>query len=238
MDSLTFNNLSPEEKVAKYKDFNNLDDSDLGFLNYKANTPAKVDIPNIDYSSNLLDNALIAPLYQPVSKPIDPPKIDPVITPTITPKVNVVKQETSVNPNQAALSAYKYLVNNKNISKEAAAGIVGNLFQESGVDPTRQQNNGGPGRGIAQWGVGDRWKAFQDWSQKRSRDILDLPTQLDYILQEPGQESAIRRTLTSKTPEEAALNFGKYFEGPSSDPKVARYDIRIGIANSLYNSKI
>jgi hypothetical protein len=44
----------------------------------------------------------------------------------------------------------------KGLSKSQAAGIVGNLQQESSVDPTADQA-GGPGRGIAQWGVGGRW---------------------------------------------------------------------------------
>ena len=38
-----------------------------------------------------------------------------------------------------------------------AAGIIGNLDQESGMDPTISQYDGGPGRGIAQWSTGGRW---------------------------------------------------------------------------------
>ncbi|HVY44609.1 MAG TPA: phage tail tip lysozyme [Minicystis sp.] len=37
------------------------------------------------------------------------------------------------------------------------AGIVGNLDQESGMDPTIWQYGDGPGRGIAQWSAGERW---------------------------------------------------------------------------------
>src|SRR5580658_5394526 len=45
----------------------------------------------------------------------------------------------------------------KGLSKDQAAGIVGNLDQESGMDPTIWQYGGGPGRGIAQWSAGGRW---------------------------------------------------------------------------------
>ena len=44
----------------------------------------------------------------------------------------------------------------KGLTGFQAAGIVGNLDQESGVDPGSVQS-GGPGRGIAQWSAGGRW---------------------------------------------------------------------------------
>ncbi len=52
--------------------------------------------------------------------------------------------------------AYDFFVQ-KGLTSFQAAGIVGNLDQESGVDPTIAQFGGGPGRGIAQWSVGGRW---------------------------------------------------------------------------------
>lgn len=45
----------------------------------------------------------------------------------------------------------------KGLTNFQAAGIVGNLDQESGVNPTISQSGGGPGRGIAQWSAGARW---------------------------------------------------------------------------------
>jgi len=52
-------------------------------------------------------------------------------------------------------TAFNFFVD-KGLTKKQAAGIVGNLDQESGVDPNAKQS-GGPGRGIAQWSVGGRW---------------------------------------------------------------------------------
>jgi hypothetical protein len=53
-------------------------------------------------------------------------------------------------------SAFDYFVA-RGLTKRQAAGIVGNLIQESSVSPTAVQYGGGPGRGIAQWSVGGRW---------------------------------------------------------------------------------
>ncbi len=62
--------------------------------------------------------------------------------------------------NAAALStdehtAYTFFVG-KGLTPVQAAGIVGNLIQESNVEAGAVQP-GGPGRGIAQWSVGGRW---------------------------------------------------------------------------------
>src|SRR5215471_678256 len=53
-------------------------------------------------------------------------------------------------------AAYDFFVA-RGLTNFQAAGIVGNLDQESGVNPNSVQYGGGPGRGIAQWSVGGRW---------------------------------------------------------------------------------
>jgi len=45
----------------------------------------------------------------------------------------------------------------KGLTSFQAAALVGNLDQESGVNPTISQSGGGPGRGVAQWSKGGRW---------------------------------------------------------------------------------
>jgi hypothetical protein len=52
-------------------------------------------------------------------------------------------------------TAFDFFVG-KGLTGFQAAGIVGNLDQESNDDPTAVQS-GGPGRGIAQWSAGGRW---------------------------------------------------------------------------------
>ncbi len=53
-------------------------------------------------------------------------------------------------------TAYNFFVS-KGLKNFQAAGVVGNLIQESSVVPTAVEYGGGPGRGIAQWSVGGRW---------------------------------------------------------------------------------
>lgn len=65
------------------------------------------------------------------------------------------------------------------LSAEAAAGLVGNLIAESGVNPESVQA-GGPGRGIAQWSQGGRWKP----SLMTGNPGQDLNAQLAYVVQE------------------------------------------------------
>lgn len=90
---------------------------------------------------------------------------------------------------EAALSsnehtAFNYFVA-KGLSKVQAAGIVGNLVQESGVSPTIAQFGGGPGRGIAQWSVGGRWDTGRDsvaaYAAAHGLNRYALGTQLDFI---------------------------------------------------------
>lgn len=93
---------------------------------------------------------------------------------------------------EAALSnngrtAFNYFVN-KGFTEIQAAGIVGNLMQESSVRPTAVQYGGGPGRGIAQWSIGGRWNHdpinLVSFANARGRDRWALNTQLDFIWHE------------------------------------------------------
>lgn len=89
----------------------------------------------------------------------------------------------------------------KGLSAAQAAGIVGNLMQESGVNPKSVQK-GGPGRGIAQWSKGDRWDgpqkdSFKNWAG--SKDMLDLKVQLDFIWYEMNNVSPWKKALKGST---------------------------------------
>jgi len=76
------------------------------------------------------------------------------------------------------------------LSAAQAAGIVGNLDQESGNDPTKYQYDNGPGRGIAQWTsggrAGDRWDGPGNdsavaYASTEHASVWSLRTQLDFI---------------------------------------------------------
>jgi hypothetical protein len=73
----------------------------------------------------------------------------------------------------------------KGLTAYQAAGIVGNLDQESGASPTAIQQ-GGPGRGIAQWSQGGRWDTDANdnavaYASQQGQDVWSLGLQLDFI---------------------------------------------------------
>src|SRR6185437_570251 len=85
-------------------------------------------------------------------------------------------------------TSFDYFVG-KGLTAVQAAGIVGNLDQESGDDPTAVQYGGGPGRGVAQWSTGGRWDTDandnENWyvttKDGGSGNIWNLNPQLDFI---------------------------------------------------------
>lgn len=83
-----------------------------------------------------------------------------------------------------ARTAFNYFVA-KGLTKIQAAGVVGNLMQESSVRPTAVEYGGGPGRGIAQWSVGGRFnsgsKSLTSYANARGANRWALQTQLDFI---------------------------------------------------------
>lgn len=108
----------------------------------------------------------------------------------------------------------------RGFSLYASAGIVGNLIAESSVDPKRHQDGGGIGRGIAQWGVNDRWQTFLKFAKNRNISPWKLDSQLRFIIHEMpsqmGEENAKRiKTMTNQI--EVAKLFMDEYERPG-DP--------------------
>src|SRR5262249_28251621 len=99
-------------------------------------------------------------------------------------------------------TAYNYFVG-KGLKPFQAAGIIGNLDQESGDNPEAIEP-GGPGRGIAQWSVHGRWDTksrdnvawyarthgLSEWAEQTQLDFIwyELETFSGYGL------SALRRS--------------------------------------------
>lgn len=91
--------------------------------------------------------------------------------------------ESALTSNQK--TAYNFFIS-KGLQPYQAAGIVGNLMQESSVSPTSYQYGGGPGRGIAQWSAGGRWDSTPNdnmtwYANSRGLDRWSLGAQLDFI---------------------------------------------------------
>jgi hypothetical protein len=104
-------------------------------------------------------------------------------------------------------------------SKAQAAGIVGNLTEESYLDPQKKQG-GGPGFGIAQWNPNDsRGKAFaavvgvpltkSDFMQQLRFITTELTTKLAGTTIYKSAGDLLR---TAKTPFDAGVIFANKFE--------------------------
>lgn len=125
----------------------------------------------------------------------------------------------------------------RGFTREAAAGIVGNLLAESGLNPKSEQYGGGPGRGIAQWSVDQRWQTYLKFAKNRDLDPLDLTAQLRFIIHEmPSQMGDKAKSIKTMTDSNAAAKlFMDVYERPGKpnwDRRVAETTraLRVGIS--------
>lgn len=72
----------------------------------------------------------------------------------------------------------------KGMTDIQAAAIVGNLMQESGINPRVNQHNNGAGRGIGQWTVDDRWQQLLNFATQQNSSPYSLGLQLDFMWKE------------------------------------------------------
>ncbi len=114
---------------------------------------------------------------------------------------------------------------------QQVAGMIGNWQIEApGLNPRTNQEGGGPGRGIAQWTVTERWATLLNWKGDRSE--FDLITQLDFVMYElNGTEGAALTALKSTTTiRDATTSFMEKYERPG-EPHLDR---RITAANTAF----
>src|SRR5262249_30331317 len=115
-------------------------------------------------------------------------------------------------------AAFDYFVG-KGLTNFQAAGIVGNLDQESGVNPNAVQQ-GGPGRGIAQWSAGGRWDTDSGdnavaYAKQQGQSVYSLGLQLDFIWYELGKFSGygLSKLKATTNVTDATVVFQTDFEG-------------------------
>ncbi len=82
--------------------------------------------------------------------------------------------------------AYNFFVSQGGLSPVQAAGILGNLLQESGgkLNPTAGTLTPNVGYGIAQWTTADRQAALVAYAKSHGTDASDFATQLGFLWQE------------------------------------------------------
>lgn len=137
-----------------------------------------------------------------------------------------------VNITGQAKKAYNYYLN-RGVKPNVAAGIVGNLYKESGLNPNAVGDKG-TAYGVAQW-RGNRLSNLKKYASNRGRSHTDLTTQLDFILDEKG-ENQVLSLMGNQSPEVAAKTFADKYERPN--PKYADYSTRSSVAKQLGQMKL
>jgi len=122
---------------------------------------------------------------------------------------------------------------------QSAAGIMGNLMQEStpSIDPTLKQGGGGPGRGIMQWTYSERWQSLVKYANSRGLDPNSLVAQLEYMVQEMKTYKSGGQTVYDRikvmTDIEDATNFFEKTMERAGKPMMEK---RIAYAKQVYKS--
>jgi hypothetical protein len=144
-------------------------------------------------------------------------------------------------------TAYDYF-RTKGFTNFQAAAIVGNLDQESGIDPNISQQNGGPGRGIAQWSAGGRWDSDQGdnvvaFATQKGQSPYSLSLQLDFIMYElqTFPNYGLAKLKASTNVNDATVDFELDFEGcgiPSQCDGASRISYAQSILNAYGNDPV
>lgn len=144
-------------------------------------------------------------------------------------------KEGGKTPGDKKTYAYNYLIN-KGIPAVQAAGIIGNLSAESGLNTTvvgKADNKGS--QGIGQWHserlTGLKRFAGEKWT--------NLDSQLDYILHELNttEKRAKNSLFSAKTPQEATIAFMNDYERPAEWAKRQSGKARVNAALQLSGLK-
>ncbi|MDO5068194.1 MAG: phage tail tip lysozyme [Propionibacteriaceae bacterium] len=158
-------------------------------------------------------------------------RVAAVIAATLTMVASLLATPMVAHAQDNNKTAFDFFVG-RGLTNEQAAGVVGNLMAESGdpINPRAVQQNG-PGRGIAQWSVGERWAALERFAADQGRDPWSLDLQLDFIWHEFNTTEGIAFTHLkgTSTVRDAALSFSSKFErcGVCHDAKRIAYAQRI-----------
>ncbi|MEG0374908.1 MAG: phage tail tip lysozyme, partial [Raoultibacter sp.] len=100
---------------------------------------------------------------------------------------------------------------NKGLDKVSVAAIMGNMKQESGVDPTLHQSGGGPGRGLLQWEEGSgRFSALCRLAEARGVTWENITVQLEFLWKEAPEQFDTCSPMSHTYPSGAIAGLGRY----------------------------
>lgn len=151
-------------------------------------------------------------------------------------------KETNLPPEYGETGDIKTDVYNRlrqnGFTDSEAAGITGNIAQESMFDTEALSKDGYNSRGLVQW-TGDRKAHLEQFAREHGLDPKDWRTQVDFISEEMNTtERAAFEALRKNpniTPEEAAHIVREQYERP--DPAVANDAYRQQIAREVYDGR-
>ena len=131
-------------------------------------------------------------------------------------------------------------------SKEAAAGVMGNIYAESEFNASLIEAGNGIGAGLCQWSY-ERRTSLEKYAKSKGKKWSDEDTQIEFLIAEitpgGGANGYASYQLTTyngygpsdwkkaSTPEDAAVAFCWSFERPG----IPRMDIRKSKAKEYYN---
>ena len=157
------------------------------------------------------------PAQTQTSSPISSPASSPSLLGNQTTQSDTEIDENLVGNNNSE-KIFNYFVN-AGYSPAQSAGIVGNFYAESALNPKAYNPNdvGMPAEGLAQWRAG-RLTDLKEFARQKGSDHRALNTQLAFTLHElQGKErSANNRLLNAKTAKEAAYTVSRYYERPAN----------------------
>lgn len=138
--------------------------------------------------------------------------------------------------------AMNYLMG-QGLTQAQAAGIAGNLQQESGFNPLADNTGTGENDsrghfGIAQWDKVHRWPKVKKWMQDNGLDPYSLEGQLQALKWEAGERGDWNKITKTKTAEESAASWLENFERSGEKPGEAGYDNRIANAQRLATKQL
>lgn len=131
------------------------------------------------------------------------------------------------------MDIFDHLVSAHGLSRVHAAGIVGNMAQESGFKTTVLGFDKTGSYGLCQW-LGPRKAALMKFAKLHDADPADWRIQTDFVMHElkTVEALAFRRLLSAKTARDAALAFSRYYERPAV--KYAHNEKRIAAAEKIF----
>ena len=97
----------------------------------------------------------------------------------INEQVKVSRSSTEKRSNENII--WDYLVG-AGYSKVQVAGIIGNMYQESGLNPASKEANG-IGLGLVQWSFGRR-NQLETFAKSKGKAATDLYVQLEFLVKE------------------------------------------------------